>query len=164
MREQVDPDDIVAEAWLVALRRRADLVLDDDRTTARLLSFLGTTILHIVNRRITEIARRGRREAPPRAAGDDARDPLDELEATVTGAVTKASRDEVGAALDECLASLPEKDRVVVLLRAVEGLSNQEAAEEIGEPATTVSHRYRRALEKLRRIVPNSFLDELSSE
>ena len=78
--------------------------------------------------------------------------------------VTKASRDEVGAALDECLASLPEKDRAVVLLRAVEGLSNQEAAEEIGEPATTVSHRYRRALEKLRRIVPNSFLDELSSE
>jgi DNA-directed RNA polymerase specialized sigma24 family protein len=52
----------------------------------------------------------------------------------------------------------------VVILRAVEGLTTLEAAQELGEAPNTVSHRYRRAIEKLRAIVPNSLFDELSDE
>src|SRR5262245_54198051 len=48
---QVDVDDILAEAWLVMLNRRNDLVLDGRRATPRLLTFLGTTILNLVNKR-----------------------------------------------------------------------------------------------------------------
>jgi DNA-directed RNA polymerase specialized sigma24 family protein len=46
-------------------------------------------------------------------------------------------------------------------MRAIEGVSNQEAAAQLGETPTTVSHRYRRALAKLRGALPGSFLEEL---
>src|SRR5262245_45645424 len=46
---QIEVDDILAEAWLVAVRRLGDLLRDDGHLTPRLLAFLGTTILHIVN-------------------------------------------------------------------------------------------------------------------
>jgi len=50
---------------------------------------------------------------------------------------------------------------VVILFRAVEGLSNQDAARELGELPTTISHRYRRALTRLREALPGSVLDEM---
>src|SRR5262249_39322042 len=49
LRSQVDPDDVVAEAWLIVFRRLSDLDRGGGRTTPRLLAFLGTTILNIVN-------------------------------------------------------------------------------------------------------------------
>src|SRR6187397_671680 len=62
---EVDPDDVVAEAWLVALQRLGDLDRDGSHSTPRLLAFLGTTILNLVNRRIREAVQRGRRMAAP---------------------------------------------------------------------------------------------------
>ena len=164
LRRQIEVDDILAEAWLVAVRRLGDLVRDDGHLTPRLLAFLGTTILHIVNHRIDDAIRNRRRLAKNGDASEGRVAPLDDVEATITGAVTNAARSELASALDACLATLSEKDREVVLLRAVEGLSNQDAARELGELPTTVSHRYRRALEKLREMVPNSFFDELSDD
>jgi RNA polymerase sigma-70 factor (ECF subfamily) len=164
LRDKVEVDDIVAEAWLVILRKRADLALDSRRATPRLVNFLGATILNLVNRRIEAAARQRRRLGPLPASPDSAADPMDELEATVTGAVTNAARNELGVALEACLTALPEKDREVILLRIVEGLSNLEAAEALEESPNTVSHRYRRALQKLREIVPDSLLDDFPAE
>lgn len=83
MRAGVDPDDIVAQAWLVALRRLEDLVHDDGLSTLRLIAFLGTTILRIVNRRTGEapntVSHRYRRalaklrQAPPESILEDPR-------------------------------------------------------------------------------------------
>jgi RNA polymerase sigma-70 factor (ECF subfamily) len=157
---QADIDDILAEAWLVMLQRRNDLVLDGRRATPRLLAFLGTTILNLVNRRIEAVAKQRRRLAPQAEPGREG-DRVDVLADTVTGALTDAARQEIGRKLDACLAELPDKDREVVLLRAVEGLTNLEAAHELGEAPNTVSHRYRRAIDKLRAIVPDSLFDEL---
>ena len=166
LRRHIEVDDILAEAWLVAVRRLGDLVRDDAHLTPRLLAFLGTTILHIVNHRIDGAIKNRRRVAKSasKSASHGRVGPLDEVEATITGAVTHAARGELATALDACLATLSEKDRAVVILRAAEGLSNQEAARELGELPTTISHRYRRALEKLREVVPNSFFDELSDD
>src|SRR5262245_27857845 len=152
---QVDVDDVVAEAWLVMLKRRNDLVLDGRRATPRLLSFLGSTTLNLVNKRIETAVKQRRRMAPPPEPGREA-GVLDGLADTVTGAMTGAAREEIGRKLDACLAELPQKDREVILLRAVEGLTNVEAAQELAEAPNTVSHRYRRAIEKLRAIVPDS--------
>jgi RNA polymerase sigma-70 factor, ECF subfamily len=163
LASEVDVDDILAEAWLVLLKRRSDLVLDGRRATPRVLTFLGTTILNLVNNRIKAAVKQKRRTAPhPNPVLEI--DPLDEVAATVTGALTAAARGEVGNRLAASLAALPEKDREVVLLRAVEGLTNLEAAKELGETPNTVSHRYRRALQKLRAIVPDSLFDEISDE
>jgi RNA polymerase sigma-70 factor (ECF subfamily) len=159
MRALVDADDVVAEAWLVALRRLGDLVHEDGRSTPRLIAFLGTTILRIVNRKIDEAVRHARRLAPP-PSDSERPDVGADLAATVTGAVTHAARSELAATLDAELAALADRDREVILLRLVEGLSNEEAAAELGEAPNTVSHRYRRALAKLREAFPESFLDD----
>jgi RNA polymerase sigma-70 factor, ECF subfamily len=159
LKGRVDPEDVIAEAWMIALRRLDDLVHDDGRSTPRLVAFLGTTVLRIANRKIDEAVRSARRFATA-GAEKDAPQPVDELQATVTGAVTKAARSELGAAIEAGLAGLATKDREVVLLRLVEGLTNEEAARESGEAPNTVSHRYRRALEKLRRALPESIWDE----
>src|SRR5262245_49179839 len=145
LRAQVDPDDVVSDAWLVVLGRLRDLDRDGGRTTPRLLAFVGTTILRIVNRRIDQAVRRARTMPQGPAAGDDVPDPVAGLADTVTGAVTHAARTELGAALGRCLAELQEKDREVILLRVAEGLSNEEASRELDEAPNTVSHRYRRA-------------------
>jgi RNA polymerase sigma-70 factor (ECF subfamily) len=157
---QFDVDDILAEAWMVMLKRRTDLVLDDRRATPRLLAFLGATILNLVNQRIKAAMKQRQRMAPPPEPGRE-HGGVEGFADTVTGALTDAARGELGRRLDACLSALPEKDRQVVLLRAVEGLTNLDAAHELGEAPNTVSHRYRRAIEKLRAIVPDSLFDEL---
>jgi RNA polymerase sigma-70 factor (ECF subfamily) len=164
LRGQVDPDDVVSDAWLVVLRRLPDLDRDGGRTTPRLLAFVGTTILRIVNRRIDQAIRLGRTTPQAPAKDEEGADALAGLEATVTGAVTNAARNELARALAACLAELADKDREVILLRVAEGLSNDEVARELGEAPNTVSHRYRRALEKLRKAVPESLFDEVDDE
>jgi RNA polymerase sigma factor (sigma-70 family) len=59
-----------------------------------------------------------------------------------------ASRDVLGA-----LAALPEEQRTVILLVAVEDLSYEEAARVIGVPIGTVMSRLSRGRERLRRLV-----------
>jgi RNA polymerase sigma factor (sigma-70 family) len=165
LRDVVDPDDVVADAWLVVLGRLGDLDRLGGRATPRLVAFVGTTILRIANRRIDTFLRRATGPLPADAGSPEdakAADPTGVLQASITGAVTNAARAELGAALERGLADLSEKDREVVLLRVAEGLSNEEAARELGEAPNTVSHRYRRALEKLRKAMPDSFFDDFS--
>jgi RNA polymerase sigma-70 factor (ECF subfamily) len=59
-----------------------------------------------------------------------------------------ASRDVLDA-----LAALPEEQRTVILLVAVEDLSYEEAARVIGVPIGTVMSRLSRGRERLRRLV-----------
>jgi RNA polymerase sigma-70 factor (ECF subfamily) len=158
LRGQHSPEDIVAEAWLVAIRRLGDLVRDEGRAAPRMLAFLGTTVLNITNRRIEESMSQGAASRPSSLSADDGA--FGDLADTVTGAITHAARGEMNRILEEAMERLSPTDREVILLRVVEGLSNQEAAAHIDEPPNTVSQRYRRALAKLREALPGSFLDE----
>jgi RNA polymerase sigma-70 factor (ECF subfamily) len=163
LQGQVSVDDVVAEAWLVALRKRADFVPNDAPSTPRLLRFLGTTILNLVNRRMEDYLRRGARQAPL-PAPDDSGAGASGLADTVTGAVTHAARHETAAALDAALSELPAIDRQVIILRLVEGLSNQETALQLKESPNTASQRYGRALARLRAALPESFLSDFSPD
>jgi RNA polymerase sigma-70 factor (ECF subfamily) len=163
LRGIVDPDDVVAEAWLVVLRRLSDLERGEGRRTPRLLAFLGTVILRIANRQLDQAARR-RRTFAPAPADSEAPDPAHAVAATDTDAFIKATRSELGVALAAALGELSESDRRVVALRIVEGRSNEEAAEELGEPSNTVSRRYRRALAKLRAAAPEGLFADFMDE
>jgi len=156
-----DVDDIVAEAWLVALRRLDEIVPPGGRRTPRLLAFLSTTTLHILNHRLD--ARIRQNLASTGRAGGDSQgpDPMDQQAAEITGVVTRAVRSEVHRVIDDALAKLPPADREVIVLRGIEGLSNREIAEKTGEPANNISHRYSRALRKLRDRLPASIFSEL---
>ena len=124
-------------------------MLDGRRATPRVLRFLGTTIVNLVNNRIKAAVKLRRRMAPPPKPELEI-DPLDELAATVTGALTEAARGEIGGRLDACLAALPEKDRDVLACRYFLELGEEETATVLGVRRGTVKSRTSRALERLR--------------
>ena len=53
------------------------------------------------------------------------------------------------ALLKECLASLDENERQILLLHAVSGLKHREIAKLLGKPLSTVLSKYNRAVKKL---------------
>jgi RNA polymerase sigma-70 factor (ECF subfamily) len=83
--------------------------------------------------------RRRRREA---ATGDE---PLLETLAAV------AERPEERLAMEAAIRTLPAEQREALHLKAFEGFTFQEIAEQLGEPINTVASRYRYAIEKLRQ-------------
>lgn len=146
-----DAEDVVAEAWLVMLPRLGEIVPRAGRFTPVLLCFLATTVRALCNRRIENALKRKV-------------DRIDALEERLAGPTSHAVvahdrqfSDRVRSALD----ALGEPVRTIVLLRAVEGVENADIAADLGESPNTVSHRYRRGLEKLRAALPDSIFDEL---
>jgi len=65
-------------------------------------------------------------------------------------------RKEEYLAVLEGLNRLPDKYRLVIMLRYFEGLSGSEIALILGEPEGTIRNRIFRALEKIRQIVQRS--------
>lgn len=63
---------------------------------------------------------------------------------------------EARAALDHALAALPDGYRAVLVLRDVDGLSNEEAAEALGESVPSVKSRLHRARMALRESITRS--------
>ena len=55
----VDPEDLVAEAWLATLPKLRGLEIRGDRATPVLLSYVGTVIRNRATQRLREFARRG---------------------------------------------------------------------------------------------------------
>ncbi len=60
------------------------------------------------------------------------------------------------AALDRALAMLPDGYRAVLVLRDVDGLSNEEAADALGESVPSVKSRLHRARMALREVITRS--------
>ena len=96
------------------------------------------------NEALNEIKRRGRRreaalDRSPEAA-DDRRSPAEAADAR-----------EVGERVQQALATLPEDEREVVLLREAEGLTFREVCEVTGLSRDAVRWRLARGMEHLRR-------------
>lgn len=155
---RVDVEDVVAEAWLVAARKLGELVPREGRYTPVLLRYLASVVQNVVNNRMRGFFR----ERVRNDGSEDSERPFDELSASMTGVVTRANRRELALSIRAALESLDEGSRRLVILRGIEGRSNQEVAELLGELPNTVSHRYRRALERLRSALPCSIFDELA--
>lgn len=156
---RVDPEDVVAEAWLVTLRRLGDLVPRDERFTPVLLRFLARVVQNVANARMRSFLRDG--GTAPLAGSEE--EPGVDLSASITGAVSRAAGNELARKIDECIATLDEPQRQVVILRGIEGRANEEVAEILGELPNTVAQRWRRALQKLRDALPRSVFDELEA-
>jgi RNA polymerase sigma factor (sigma-70 family) len=161
LRRFVDPSDVVADVWLVALRRLPAFDPAPGRATGTFLAYLGTVLL----RRVRDLYERhlaGKPEVVPHgAAGADGGAGL-ELSAHTTGVVTRVVRAERAAALTRALDELEPLDRAVVALRAIEGQRNEVVAALTGLASNAVSQRLRRALAKLRERLPESIFDDLT--
>jgi RNA polymerase sigma factor (sigma-70 family) len=159
-----DVEDLAAEVWTVALRRLPDLEPREGRHAPVLVRFLGTTALQLANNFLRSRIRRARRgDASPGDATEGGSRTIDRVSAAGRGAVTIAALGEVRRRVDECLGRLSPEKRDVVVLRIMEQRSNQDIAAMLGIPANTVAVRYRRALEDLRRCLPEAVFDEIWS-
>jgi RNA polymerase sigma-70 factor (ECF subfamily) len=122
-------DDIVADVFLVAWRRRAELPEEP------LPWLLGTARLVLANH-VRAQSRRVRLH--------------DRLAAEPTIAVAPAHADgRESAHLRAALASLSERDRELLLLMAWEGLELRQAAEVLGVRPNTLAVRFHRARRRL---------------
>jgi len=89
---------------------------------------------------------RRRSSRPETSPGDDVAEPTDAR----PGPERLASSTEVGGRLERALLDLDHRDRAIVLLREVEGLSYEEIAEALGLKMGTLKATLHRSREKLR--------------
>ncbi len=162
LRRLVDPLDIVNDVWMTAFRSLSEFRAEPGRTTVALLGYMSLAIL----RRVQELHRKHLAGKPLRtafwSAGNELASGLSELPASVTGVVTNALREERRDVLRRAIASLDDLDRAVVVARSIEGQENDDVALLTGLTPNNVSQRHRRALHKLRELLPASVFDDLS--
>jgi len=127
-RSSIDADDIVQEAMLRAFRS-----FDGFRGEA-----VKPWLLAIVrNCHLTAVERRKRRAGEPVDNNCEIAAPEPTPEAAVI-------QKDVGLALDQAIAALPEEFREVVLLREMEAMSYRDIAAATGAPIGTVMSRLAR--------------------
>ena len=134
-----DARDVLQETLLAAFRG-----IGEFRGDAR----LSTWLFQIARSFCTKSRRRGAGEP----AQHEALDAPEALQHAVQGAApdARAHAREIGRALQAAIAALPEQSREVVVLRDVEGLSAEEAAEVLGLDVGALKSRLHRARLELR--------------
>ena len=162
LRRLYDPEDLVNEVWAVTIPRLNDLRSRNKHLGPVILKFLGTTLLNLANNALRR-ALAGRRREPLPDRSEDTRQPvgMDRYPAEITSVLGRAERDDAKDAIWKTLELLSTDEREVVVLRGIEQVSNTEASRILGAKPSTVAMRYKSALEKLRRLLPDSVFDEL---
>ncbi len=159
LRVRVDPSDIVQETQLEAFRRLADYVKREPMGFRLWLRKTAMEQLLMAQRRHLGAARRAvGREAP---LPDRSSELLaEQFVASGTTPSQKANQDELAQTMRDALGRLSEDDREILVLRNLESLSNQEAAEVLQVQPTTASQRYGRALLRLGKVLSEAGLVE----
>ena len=152
-----DPEDLVQDVWSVTLPQLPELGDRAGRETPVLVRFLATTLLY----RFNELLRRKIRIRQGHV-GEPSR-PL-ELPDSTQGALTRAAASDEHRRILAAIDELPEVDREVVVLRAIEQVDNAEVAALLDQTPNAVSLRYNRALGKLRDRLGTSVFDELTEK
>jgi RNA polymerase sigma-70 factor (ECF subfamily) len=153
---RLDPSDVVQDVLLEADRRLADYLRERPLPFLPWLRQLATERLLDLHRRHLHAKRRDvRREEPGRLAlPDESAEALaDRLAASTTGPSQHLLRQEARQRVRAALEQLPERDREVLELRHLEGLSVAETAAALGIAAGTVKTRHLRALTRLRHLL-----------
>jgi RNA polymerase sigma-70 factor, ECF subfamily len=140
--DAAEAEDTLQEAYLLAWNERERL---RDPVAAR------AWIYGIVRNLASNRARGRQRRAAHELVGDAVllQGLTDYLASEQPGPEHAAASAELRTVLLDLLARLDEKHRVVLLLRAVDGMSYDELAETLGVPVGTVESRIHRARAKL---------------
>lgn len=154
MANRIPPEDVVQDTWALALPHLAQLAPRAGRSTPVVLRFLSTTLLRQVNNLL-----RLRVHAVEQQA--DSRSPFQTLPAETRGPVSRAMQLETCSLVRAAIDELDERDRALIVLRAIEQRDNQDAAVLLGLAPNTAAQAYRRALEKLRARLPRSAFDDV---
>lgn len=155
LRRVVDPHDLVQDVWAIALPKLGALRerVDDGRDGGGdgggvLIAFLARTLTY----RCNDLVRK-HLVGKPRTAGSSV-GMLQRLPGVHSGAVTRAVRRETQDAVRDAIEQLEPLDRDVVLMRGLERHPVAQIAAALAVSDNVVSQRYRRALDKLRGLLP----------
>ena len=159
LRVRVDPSDIVQETQLEAFRRLSDYIQREPMGFRLWLRKTAMEQLITAQRRHLGAARRAvGREAP---LPDRSSELLaEQFVASGTTPSQKANQDELAQTMRDARGQLSEDDREILVLRNLEALSNQEAAEVLQLQPATASQRYGRALLRLGKVLSEAGLVE----
>ena len=131
-----DAEDAFQATFLVLARKAASIAHG-----GAVASWLYKVAYRVALAARTERTRRGRREKSLDAAADVA---------AATEATCLVERADLCALLDEELSRMPERFRTVAVLCYLEGMTVEEAAQQLGCPRGTVASRLARARARLR--------------
>jgi RNA polymerase sigma-70 factor (ECF subfamily) len=155
LRSRMDPSDVVQAAQLDAVERLTDFI--ERRPMPFRLWILRTTIQRLLKlRRQARAARRDvARERPfPLAAGSSGKQPEhDALHAAAMPPSGQAAAREKAERLHAALERLSEGDRMILSLRALDGLSYEDAGARLAIEPAAARKRYGRALLRLRALL-----------
>jgi RNA polymerase sigma-70 factor (ECF subfamily) len=154
---RVDPSDVVQEVLAEAAQRLPDYLRERPLPFYPWLRQLAAERLIDLHRRHLHAKRRSvRREEPGGLAGlpDESAEALaDRLAASATGPSQHLLREEARVRVRAALGQLSPRDREVLELRHLEGLSVAETAAALGIAVGAVKVRHLRALTRLRALL-----------
>ena len=145
LRARLSADDVLQETFLQA---HGSLGTFEDQGQGSFCRWL----LSIADNRIKDLSKH--HTAQKRDVAREAHAPVDRA-ASSSSPAARASRGELTAMLVAALERVPEPEREVVILRAIEERTLAEIAERLGKSAATVGALYVRGLEALRRELPH---------
>jgi RNA polymerase sigma-70 factor, ECF subfamily len=155
LRSRLDPADVVQEAWLEVVHRFDEWRPQPMPLLAWLRFLTSQSLAQAQRRHLGTTKRDAQRESPL----DDERPSVssasaaDAFVASATSPTQAAARSELRARVLTALEELEPIDREIVALRHFEGLSNDEAAIELGIESAAASKRFLRALARLRPLL-----------
>jgi RNA polymerase sigma-70 factor (ECF subfamily) len=153
---RVDPSDVVQEALADAARRLPEYVRDRPLPFHAWLRQFAWERIQKLHRHHLGAGKRSltREEAGAAPLPDESMLQLaNRLVASATSPSRRMMRDELHERVRAALAALPARDREVLVLRYLEGLSTAEVAGVLGLGEGAVKMRQLRALERLRGVL-----------
>ena len=153
LRGRLEPADVVQETLIQAARRFPEWVAQDSYPFHLWLRLLcGQSLAEACRRHIGAQMRDARREVGQanRPSGVSCASAADFLVASQTSPTQAVRRDELRERVLAAVEELEPMDREILSLRHFEGLSNEDAAQELGIEPAAASKRYVRALQRLR--------------
>jgi RNA polymerase sigma-70 factor (ECF subfamily) len=152
LRKRLDPADVVQDAWIEVARRFMEWSVRATPPFHVWLRLSTSQALAQAQRRhlgthLRDALREAALESRPCISAQSA---ADAFVASATSPSQGAYREELRARVLAALGELDEFDREIVALRHFEGLSNEDAALELGIAPAAASKRFVRALLRLR--------------
>jgi RNA polymerase sigma-70 factor (ECF subfamily) len=160
---RIDPSDVVQETLAEALQQLSDYLQQPPLPFYPWLRQLAWKRLAALYRRHIRAGKRSvcrEEQRSPPLPDESALDLAGRLLAPGSSASARLRREELYGRVQAALAQLPERDREVLVLRHLEQLSTAEIAAVLGITEGAVYTRHLRALERLRGLLGDDFLEE----
>jgi RNA polymerase sigma-70 factor (ECF subfamily) len=153
LQRKVEPDDIVQEVAIDAVRRVAELKTLERDLFGWLCQIAEYRLVDAHRRFFDAEKRAANREVAIDAPATQSRAVIDFLVASMTTPSQAFSRNEREIALYAALEELPPESRDALRMRYVEGLASKEIAERLGKSDGAIRVLLTRSVQKLQQIM-----------